>query len=302
MPDSRFPLGVTAVMLPELDFEQQVSLMAELGLTHYSLRPRIISEKQRSQPWSNWGNHRFDLTPQRLLDEAGSLRDALTTAGLTPFGTVPAATTADSDETLDIHLQGALAVGAGRVRLNPAPYPKGAFDYGAYLDEVVKRYGQIIERSAAMGVKLVMETHAHSSAAGPGLAWAICRQFDPAHLGVIFDLPNFAREGNNQPSLAVSVLGPWIDHCHIGGSRRVSSGYDADGFRRTQDLFCPLGECDLYLPDYLAALSEADLECPLIIEDYTPGMPGATRLRDSAVMLRRALAAIEQPTESAPTA
>jgi len=37
-----FPLGVTAVMLPELDFPEQLALLKKHGVTHYSLRPRNI--------------------------------------------------------------------------------------------------------------------------------------------------------------------------------------------------------------------------------------------------------------------
>lgn len=289
MTDFPVPLGVTAVMLPELDFDDQLELCRRLGVTHYSLRPRVIPDAQRSQPYSNWGHHAFDLTPQRLLTQAASIREKLSAHGMVPFGTVPAATTADRDDALTLHLDGAAAVGAGRVRVNPRPYPRTAFDYPALLDEVVRRYRDIIERlSRPRGIRLVMETHAGSLVAGPGLAYEVCRHFDPADLGVIFDLPNFAREGNAAPNLAVAALGPYIDHLHVGGSRRVTQAYDPAGFRQTRDQFCPSAESDLHLPSWLAALWRAGVRTPMILEDYTENIPGALRLENAVRQCRQA--------------
>jgi sugar phosphate isomerase/epimerase len=284
------PHGVTAVMLPELDFAEQLALCRSLGVTHYTLRPRTIAPEQRDKPYSNWGNHKFDLTPERLVREARSIRRQLDDAGLTPWGTVPTATTADPDDALRPHFEGAAAVGAGRVRVAPEPLPKGAFDYAALLDKVVQRYGQIAALAQSYGLKVVIETHAWSLAASPALAWNIVRHFDPARVGVIFDLPNFAREGNQQPNVGVALLRRWIDHLHVGGSRRVSSTYDALGFRVVKDQFCPLSESDLSFPAWLAALRDAEVTAPLIIEEYTENLPGAQRLADTVRMLRRLLA------------
>ena len=42
----------------------------------------------------------------------------------------------------------------------------------------------------------------------------------------------------------------------------------------------------------MAALRDAQLSPPLIIEDFTPNMPGAERLRQSAAAIKRFLAAL----------
>lgn len=293
MPDAFPPLGVTAVMLPELDLSEQIDLCRQLDLKLYSLRPRTIPESRRQEPYSNWGNHRFDLTPQRLLAEADAIRRRLDAAGLQAFGTVPFASTADDDATLELHLKGAAAVGAGRVRINPEAYPETVFDFEPWLDRVKARYREIIPAAEKLGLKAVMETHALSVAVDCGLAREICAAFSPVQIGVIFDLPNFAREGNLQPRLAVSILKPWIDHVHVGATRRVTEpAYDAWGFRKVGDQFCALTEGDLNLIDWLTCLRQAGVNAPLIIEDYTPGPDGAGRLRRTAASLRLALEAV----------
>jgi sugar phosphate isomerase/epimerase len=298
------PLGVTAVMLPELDFGGQLTLCQHLGLTHYTLRPREIAAPRRGEPYSFWGNHRFDLTPRSLVDRATALRQQITTLGITPFGTVPAARSDLDDAALDLHLRGAALCGAGRVRINPRAYPQhdATFDYDALLRQVIDDYGRIAAAAARQGVKVVIETHAATLASGCALVWNIVRHFDPRQVGVILDLVNFAREGDNVPALAVAMLARHIDHIHVGGSMRVDArrghegrddaghdgaGPDERGFARWRHVFCPLRQTQTDLGAWWAALRAAGLDSlPWIIEDYTPDRDSHARLTDATAALR----------------
>lgn len=289
MSDRQVPLGVTAVMLPELDFRQQIALCVEIGITHYCLRPRVIPRSERGKPFSNWGNHKFDLTPDRLLDEAKQIRDQLDDAGLVPYATLPQVHTDGDNDEFKRHFDGAATVGVQCVRVSPKPYPEGIFDYPTMLNEVVMQFGRILGMARPYGLKIVIETHNRGLACSPALAWNICRHYEPSEIGVILDLPNFAIEGEITPALGVSVLAPYIDHCHIGGCRRVDRGRSENGLRRIERDMCPLSDSDLPVADWLRMLVEADLHVPLIIEDFTPGLAGSQRLRDTATKLRRLL-------------
>jgi sugar phosphate isomerase/epimerase len=291
VPDT-LPLGVTAVMLPDMDFDEQIALCQELGITHYSLRPRMIPENMRDQPWSNWGNHKFDLTPQRLLREAPEIRRKLLDAGLTPFGTLPRAEVDDGD--LAMHFEAAAKVGAGRVRVGPGAYPKGHFDYPQWLEQTVGRFAKAVALAKPLGVKIVIETHARSFAASPALAWNICRHFSPDEVGTIFDIANFNIEGNLQPNLAVAVLDRYIDHCHVGGSQLYTSGYDQFNCRKPAYQMCPMTESNLHIPSWIAALHQSGLTAPLIIESFTANVSGELRLREAVGVLRRVLGSLDR--------
>src|SRR5690606_2080618 len=108
--------------------DEQVSLCRALGVTHYVFRPRIIPDAAKGGPWHSHGNHKFDLTPRRLVDEGPRLREQLESAGMTPFATVPACAADDDDEQVRLHLRGAAAAGCTRVRVSPPSYPSGVFD------------------------------------------------------------------------------------------------------------------------------------------------------------------------------
>jgi len=84
------PLGVTGVMLPELDAAEQFALCRALGIARYSLRPRAIPSEAQDRPYSNRGRHKWNLTPGRLTRDAGQIRRQMLDAGVEPFGTVPA--------------------------------------------------------------------------------------------------------------------------------------------------------------------------------------------------------------------
>lgn len=281
-------LGVTAVMLPELDFPAQLSLCARLGIRCYQLRPRLIPPAERGKPPSPWGNHLFDLTPERLVREGPSIAAAIRAAGLEPWGTLPSASIDDPDDALKLHAEGAAVSGAGRVRIGPPRYPDRPFDYGSFLARVTDRYAAVVERiSRPAGVKVMFETHCGTLVASPGLARALCAGFAPRDVGVILDVANFSREGEVSPVLAVSALRDWIDCVHIGGSRRVESGADEYGCRKVAFRFCPLDESDTSAPAWLAALQSAGIEAPLIIEDFGDYADGPGRLERSAAVLRR---------------
>jgi sugar phosphate isomerase/epimerase len=174
------------------------------------------------------------------------------------------------------------------MRLSPPPYPAGAFDYRAWLESAIDRYEHVVGRLARpLGIRLLVETHAGGAASSPGLAWNIVERFDPADMGVIFDLGNFAREGEVAPGLAVSVLCHWIDCVHVGGSRRAEAGDDELGCRRVVAETCPPQESDLHLPSWLSALRDAGLDPPLIIEDFSSKETGPAKLVRDAFLLRR---------------
>jgi sugar phosphate isomerase/epimerase len=274
-------------MLPELTFEAQLALCRELGVTHYCPRPRLIPDDARGKPFSPWGNHAFDLTPQRLVDEGPALRKQIQDTGLIPYCTVPAIHAGMTNDELVLHFRGAAAVGASRMRVSPPPYPDVPFDYPALLNQVIDRIGQVIALAAPFHIKIVFESHCRSLAASPALAYNLLRHFDPNHVGLIFDLPNFAIEGNLQPHLAVSVVQSWIDHCHVGGAQRITTGRDPRSFRTVGHRMCPLEESDLHIPTWLAALHAAGLNAPLIIENYDPDLSGEARLRQSIAALHR---------------
>ena len=295
---TQLPLGVTGVMLPELDFDEQIELCRSLGVTHYVFRPRHVPDGFEDKPFSIWGKHKFDLTPERLVAEGASLASKLRDAGMVAYGTLPRVHADANDEELQLHVNGAAAAGCANLRLTPPAYPQGLFDYPAQLQNTIAHYRRAVEIAAPRGIKIVIEMHTKTLAASPGLAYNIVGHFDPGQLGLILDLPNFAMEGKPLPELAVSVVRPWIDHCHVGGSRTGHGTYDRHGFRQPSSDFCAVTESDLYIPQWLAVLAELDRPVPLVIENFVASMPSVLRLTGTAQALGRVIERLGQEQAS----
>src|SRR5438270_2436 len=81
---------------------------------------------------------------------------------------------------------------------------------------------------------------------------------------------------------AVAVLRDYIDCVHIGGFRRAHGAPDTHGCETIQYVGCAMEQADTYIPDWVAALKDARVDAPLIIEDYEGGVTGAQRLTRSA--------------------
>lgn len=259
-------LGVSVCMLPEIDFDEQIELCVSLGIRAYQFRP------------------------ERLLAEGKALSLKLARAGLAPWGTLPRIRVDDTDEAIALHLRGAAEVRAGRMRLDPPLLPPGPFDCRAFIDQAAARYEEVARRLAKpLGIRLLVQTRAGSIAASPGLAWALVGRLDPREIGVILDLASLAREGELAPGLAVSALRDFIDCAHVGGSRRVVAGSDERGCKRLEHQFCSMEESDLHIPSWIAALQAAGISPPLIVEDLSPGMSGADKLRRGARLLHAIL-------------
>jgi sugar phosphate isomerase/epimerase len=290
----RLPLGVTAVMLPELDFDEQIDLCAQLGVTHYVFRPREIAANRRGEAYSNWGNHRFDLTPERFAEQGAQLGRQLREAGLRPFCAVPSSHSGSDRSVLEQDMIGCAQAGCASIRLMPPPYPSGVFDFDAYLAEAIAALQQAVEMARGFGLKVVIEMHAGTSGASPGLARLLVRQFSPEHLGLVPDLANFAREGAVNPDLGVSAVQRWIDHLHVGGAWTVEGEPDDLGWRTVHHPFCSLSASDLDVRGWVVAIGRLGRTVPLIIEDYTDGLSGGERLRRSVEELRTLIAHLDR--------
>lgn len=289
------PLGVTAVMLPELDFDEQINLCASLGVTHYVFRPRDVPPAQKRAPYSNWGNHKFDLTPTRFAEEGAELGRKLRDAGLRPWCSVPRSHAGSDRSQLEQDMIGCAQAGCASIRLMPPPYPKeGLFDYDAYLSEAIAALQRSVEMARGFGLKIVIEMHAGSAGCSPGFGRLLARQFDPEHLGLMPDLANFAKEGAVNPILGVSAIRRWIDHLHVGGARTTDGEPDELGWRKPARPFSALSESDLDVAGWIAAVGQLGRTVPLVIEDYTADMPGADRLRRAVEELRTLIAHLDR--------
>ncbi|MBI5834098.1 MAG: sugar phosphate isomerase/epimerase [Armatimonadetes bacterium] len=209
----------TTVMMPEHDLPEAAEFLAGLGFDGVEWRCRRISDEQRAQPYSNWGNHRFDLSPDNLGARGGELV-AVTRANGLEIACLATNMPASDLDTVRLVAEGCAKHGIGKFRLG-APRGWGSSDnYVQLLDDTRRAFEQALAICAECGVRAILEIHRGTVAMSPTMAYLVVKDFDPAHIGVIFDIANMSLgQGLEPPKVGIDLLGAYVAHVHAGGGR-----------------------------------------------------------------------------------
>jgi sugar phosphate isomerase/epimerase len=147
------------------------------------------------------------------LDPADGARAArlCADAGLAVVGLTPYVQTGDL-ATLDRVLDVAVAAGAPQVRLQG---PRTGPRYHALFAQALGFLDEAQDRAARRGVRIVVELHQGTIFPSASLAHRLVAHFDPACVGVIYDVGNLVVEGYEDRRIATELLGPYLHHVHL---------------------------------------------------------------------------------------
>lgn len=290
-------LSVTTVMIPELDLRETVALLQRLGFQGAEWRVRRIPPDKRTAPWSFWGNHKNDLTPERFLQEAREIRKLCDDHGLKLVALAPQVR-ADQPDELKLLADGAAeaafcgptgtAIASGTPVMIRIAAPRdydGRIPYPDLYDEAVEAFGKAIEITRSRRVKTVVEIHNGTIVPSASLAHRLISHFDPKDIGAIYDVNNLAADGYETPKLALELLGPYLAHVHLGGRKPVPGVPDARGTVAWKFEGCPLAEARLPLPEIFTLLKARGYQGFLSLEDFRPG-PAEPKLVESLAYLK----------------
>lgn len=215
------------VALPTLTPEEAVTHAAAAGY-------RGLEWKVGEAPHARGSTAETFLLGNRCtlaLDPADGARAArlCADAGLAVVGLAPYVQTGDL-ATLDRVLDVAVAAGAPQVRLQG---PRSGRGYHELFAQAVGFLGEGQARAAARGVRIVVELHQGTIFPSASLAHRAVAHFDPAHVGVIYDVGNLVVEGYEDRRIATELLGPHLHHVHLKNA--VASPGDGPPWRPLDD-------------------------------------------------------------------
>jgi sugar phosphate isomerase/epimerase len=136
---------------------------------------------------------------------------------------------------------------------------------------------------AAEGVRFVVELHEGTVTPSASAALRILEGLDPGHVGVILDVANLVREGNEPLPWVVEALGAYLAHVHV---KDVALRSDEPGWCAAATSFVPLGRGVLRWPVCLGILRRAGYGGWLAIENFTGLERGPERITADAAWLR----------------
>jgi len=275
----------TSVMMPDLSLEEQADLLHSLGYDGIEWRVRRVADSQRGQGFSEWGEHKNDLTPENFLEQAPRMKQVAADRGLAIAGLASNPPATDLEQ-IKLLVEGAQACGAPFVRIGcPVGYD-GSRDYNELYDEAVSAYDAALKVLDGTGVKAALETHGNTLHPSASLAYRIVSNWDPSRVCVIFDPQNMVRDGYETTEIALELLGPYVGHLHVGGHRPVEKGKDDTGTMQWDWPGCPMAEGLYDYPRLLKKLKAMNYGGFISVEDFRPA-PLEDKLQNAIGYLRR---------------
>lgn len=264
-------LSLTSVMLPRWDLETTFAKLVAHGYEGIELRCRYNPEDPDAEP-SNWGRHLTDVSPDNIAAKAAQIRDLSQQTGVRVCALAPNFT-CDQTEIIDKIFNGALAIDPDNpplIRIGAQRHDRSRPYLPQFLDARTG-FAHLVERARDCGVKIIYEIHVGTIAVSASRAIELLNNFDPNHIGAIFDVPNMIRVGLEDSKMGLELLGPYLAHVHIGNATPVQTQRDATGSMHWQWDFCDLREGMADIPQIIQDLKDVGYQGYISLEEFGPG-------------------------------
>lgn len=283
-PETRF--AVCTATLPELTPEEAVEAIHAAGYHGVEWRVTETSPAVRDERPSFWRNNRCTLAPTESEGRRARLlaqRMGLQIPCVSGYSTVSNLTGVEQD------LRFTLAAEARslRVRLDrrqPIPFQQ-------QFDTAVRQLVAVVTRARVHGVRVLIEMHQGTICPSASLAHRLVSRFDPAAVGVIYDVGNMVVEGFEPYPLGVDLLGPYLAHVHLKDGRVPTGGEP----RAAGHEWVPMGDGMVDFGAAFAALASAGYDGWFSNEDFSGSNSDTRTLRDTLQFFHE-LQAENQPT------
>jgi sugar phosphate isomerase/epimerase len=276
--------SATSVMFPNLTMEEQAALLKKLGYEGVEWRVRRVSEQTRKQPFSEWGAHKNDLTPENFASNAARMKKVAADHGLAIAGI---ATNSDASDIEQVKLlaAGAQACGAPFIRVGCPRRYDGSVPYPILYGEAVEAFGKTLDAVAGSNIKVALEIHGGTIHVSASLAHRIVSHWPSDRICVIYDPQNMVSDGYETTELALELLGSYLGHIHVGGHRPEAKGKDEVGTAQWEWPGVPMADGLYSYPRMLRKLKAMGYAGFVSIEDFR-GLPVEAKLKEGIDYLR----------------
>jgi len=276
--------SATSVMLPQLTMEEQAALLRKLGYDGIEWRVRRVSDETRKRPFSEWGAHKNDLTPENFASNAERMRKVAADHGIAIAG-IASAASADDIEQVKLLMEGAQACGAPLVRVGCPRRYDGSVPYPVLYNEAVDAFGKLLDAVAGYKVKAGVEIHAGTIHTSASLTHRIISHWSPERICAIYDPQNMVSDGYETTDLALELLDKYLGHVHAGGHRPEAKGKDDTGTTQWEWPGVPMADGLYSYPRMLQKMKAMGYSHFISIEDFRP-LPVEAKLKEGIDYLR----------------
>jgi sugar phosphate isomerase/epimerase len=278
--------AVFTVMLPDLNPEEAVTALAQTGYDGTEWRVTTVDPRRRSEAPSFWGNNLCTLEP--TLENADRARKLTREAGLelTNLGTY---LSPGNLMAVEQAMQFAERAGAPSLRVNAEPYNG---DYFAAFERSLKFYREVEKLAKKYKVRALVETHQGLITPSASLAHRFISNFDPQHVGVIYDPGNMVLEGFETYLMGLQLLGPYLAHVHL---KNAALTRPLEG-SIWQPRWLPLEDGVVNFKKVLQSLIKVGYDGWLVMEDFSAARGSLETLTHNMTFMKNLLAEVRNET------
>lgn len=229
--------SVFTVMAPDLTPKEIIPHLKEAGYDGVEWRFKETPAEKKEEKVSFWGNNLCTLSPDITDEEINEILQLTKEHGIENAALTPYLSALDLKET-ERALEVAQKLGASSMRVGVPRYNRTENYHDLF--EKGKRYLKEVEQMCKeYGVKGLVETHQNTIAPSAGLAYRLVQDFNPDHIGVLFDPGNMVIEGYEAHRMGMELLGSYLAHVHVknaswkvidkeeDGTQNWKAGWDA---------------------------------------------------------------------------
>ena len=283
--------GVFTVSMPDYEPLEALEVLANLGYDGVEWRVTPDpGDKSRPQFWI--GN-RTSMTAEELIEQAPVLVKQAAALGLEMpslatyidcFGRARGIVSKGL-ETVELHMQAAVAVGAKALRIGAGQYSAQGAAYPEQVQAVRDQYTQVARLAEKHDVRALIETHMGQLAPTVSTAMRILQGLDPQYVGIMWDPGNQVTEGREDYRMAVQLAGEYLAEVHV-----KNAVYEPVGAKQGAIVWAtravPVQRGIANWPEIMEVLEEAAYEGWLMFEDFSTDVPLEERLRQNITWFR----------------
>lgn len=283
--------AVFTVSTPAMTPEEVAPKLREFG--YDGVEWRVIDEQPSSTETGFWQGNKATIPFTGIVDNAPTIRKLAGDNGLEmpALGTY---VTAASLEDVEMAMEGAVALGVKRLRVNVARYD-GSGAFMPLWNKDREQYRHVAELAETYGVQALIELHPGSVCPSASAGRMYVEGLDPKHVGVIHDVGNMVYEGFENYRMGLEMLGEYLAHVHVKNARWSPREHSQDKSVTWTCGAAPVHQGIADISDLFKALRAVGYDGWISLEDFSTERPLEDRLRENLAFLKK----VEKETNTA---
>ncbi|MHB9039019.1 MAG: sugar phosphate isomerase/epimerase family protein [Armatimonadota bacterium] len=255
------------VMMPEFNPEEAAPLLKELGYDGVEWRVHTVAASFGENADICRAN-RATIDIESVEKKAESIRRLSEDNGLEIVGLGTYLSYKFLDDVKRC-MEAAKMMDCPSIRVSVPKYT-GSVNYNDLFEEAVEGYGKVEDLAKQYGVRATIELRPGNICSSASLAYKFVSNFDPDHVGVVYDPGNMISEGYENWQLGLELLGPYLSHIHVKNTAWVEDA-DSSGEKCWRNVAVPMRDGFVPWRLVMSVLDKLGYKGWMSLEDFAAG-------------------------------